>query len=194
MRVAKHLSVALAIAAFAIMPARAAVHYGIACESGGDLKQLIREGTGTRELMKGIGSVAAWCVPAGEVQMIRVGLEGPALDTLKAIAAMPAADDVAVHTKIEWPDADNPEGEATRHAIGWKRERSFGDLRKELDSLAKPTGQFVDDTGYRTYHGPQCAEPVIPIRYYIATKAPFPGCNGGRLIQDGETRATMEAE
>lgn len=189
-RFTKGLPVAVAI--LAAGPAQAAVNYGVACEGAGSFKQLIREGTGNRELMQGIGSVAAWCAPAKAVQTVKVGLEGPALDTLKAIAATPAADDVLVHTKIEWTDADTPEGEATRNAIGWSKERRFGDLRKELAGLAQPTGEYVGDTGYRSYRAASCAEPLIPLRYYITTKTPFPGCDGGRLVQDGETRATIE--
>lgn len=184
------IAVLLAVAAGGA--AQAATTYGVVCEAGSDFKQLIREGTGNRELMLGVGSIAAWCPATRAVQVVKIGLEGEAFDTLKQIAAIPATDEVLVATKVEWTDADTPKGEATRSAIGWNKERTFGQLRQQLKALAQPTGDYVEDTGFRTYRDGQCSEPLIPLRYYITTKAPFPACNGGRLVQDGPTSQSFD--
>lgn len=181
-RTARFMLVAAVMAASG--PAGAATLFAVACEDGSQ-RQTLKEATGQREQMMGHGAVAFWCPAAKAYQTHRVGLEGEALDTLKAIAAMPAGDEVLVGTKVEWPDADTAKGEATRSAIGWNREKTFGQLRQLLAQLAQPTGEFVGDTGFRYYRVGKCDVPAVPVRYYLKTKTAFPGCTGGALVQEG---------
>ncbi len=180
-----------AVAVAAAVPASAAVTYTIACDETGELRQIVKEAVGNREQMQGFGSIVAWCPAKQELQKVPVPLEGDASATLNKIAAMPGRDDELVADLLEWSDADNGEGEAIRYAIGWNKEKTFGDLRAMLSTLAQPVG-FVEDTGYRAYSTPQCADPVVPIRYYIRTKAPFPGCGGKRLIQEGAETSSWQ--
>lgn len=185
------LAAAVAVAAVAT-PGLAATTFTIACENTGALRQIVREGTGTREQMQGIGTVALYCPANKQIQSHRISLEGDAFERMKAIAAIPAADADLVASKVEWTDADTATGEATRNAIGWNREKTFGQLRETLAKLTTPTGEFFGDTGFRTYRSDKCVEPLVPIRYYLKTKQPFPGCDGGLLVQEGAETSTMD--
>lgn len=185
-------ALAAALTVVAAAPAVAATTFTVACANTGALRQVVREGTGTREQMQGIGTVALYCPANKQIQSHRIGLEGDAFERLKAIAAIPASDEVAVASKVDWTDADTAGGEATRNAIGWNREKTFGQLREMLAKLTAPTGEFVGDTGFRTYRSERCPEPLVPIRYYLKTKQPFPACDGGLLIQEGAETTTMD--
>lgn len=183
--------VVLALVALPALPAMAAMNYTVSCEGGG-FEQKVREGTSTRELTQGMGSVPFWCPSTKSIQNHRVGLEGGALDTLRRIAAMPQPDDELVVKHVEWKDDDTPDGEATRTAIGWEKDGTFGKVRQTLGGLAKPTGELVGDTAFRSYTAKSCDQPLIPLRYYWVTGAPFPGCDGRKLVKSKDESASLE--
>lgn len=187
----RRILIAASLALLPAAPALAASNYSVACEDG-SFPQRVREGTGNRELMQGTGSIPFWCPSTSSIQNHRIGLEGPALDTLRGIAAMPAGDDELVIKHVEWRDDDTPVGEATRAAIGWEKEKTFGQLRKSLAGLATPTGEWVADTSFRSYTAKGCDQPLIPLRYYWVTGAPFPACKGGKLVKGTEETMSLE--